>query len=60
MNSPFKGLVITRRDGPDLGINVGDVVSAIVRDVKKESDQIILILVRARNPEAEQAKRLPA
>ena len=47
MNSPFKGLFISKYgSGPDL--DSGDVVSAIVRSVKRESDKIILILVRPR------------
>jgi len=47
MDSPFKGLIISRHgSGPDL--NVGDVVNAIVRSVKRESDKVILILVRPR------------
>jgi exosome complex component RRP4 len=47
LNSPFKGLIISRRGGgPEF--DVGSVVSAIVRNVKKESDKIIVILVRPR------------
>ncbi len=47
MESPFKGLIISKYgSGPDL--DTGDVVSAVVRSVKRESDKIILILVRPR------------
>lgn len=55
MNSPFKGLILPpprsfgrdRRDDRSEKqevLQVGDIVSAFVRDVKKESDQIIMIL----------------
>lgn len=47
LNSPFKGLIISRHGaGPELF--GGDVISAIVRSVKRENDKIILILVRPR------------
>ncbi|VVB76647.1 Exosome complex component Rrp4 [uncultured archaeon] len=49
LNSPFKGLIITRRDSNGPELEVGDVVESIVRSVKRESDKIILILVRPRN-----------
>jgi exosome complex component RRP4 len=47
MNSPFKGLIISRH-GPGPELYVGDVINAIVRSVKRESDKIMLILVRPR------------
>ena len=47
MNSPFKGLIISRHGaGPEL--YGGDIISAIVRSVKRENDKVILILVRPR------------
>jgi exosome complex component RRP4 len=47
MNSPFKGLIISKfGSGPDL--DNGDIVNAVIRSVKRESDKIILILVRPR------------
>ena len=47
LNSPFKGLIISRH-GPGPELYVGDVISAIVRSVKRESDKVMLILVRPR------------
>ena len=47
MNSPFHGLIISKYGaGPDL--DPGDIVSCVVRSVKRESDKIMLILVRPR------------
>jgi exosome complex component RRP4 len=46
LNSPFKGLIIGRRG--DEGMRIGDVVSASIRDVNREADQIITILWRER------------
>ncbi len=64
MNSPFRGLILPERrpfgrDRGDRGgfrgreerqetLMVGDIVSAFVKDVKRESDQIIMILERQR------------
>lgn len=46
MNSPFRGLIIARRG--DDSMHIGDMVSASIRDVRRESDQIITILWRER------------
>ncbi|MGA3020996.1 MAG: KH domain-containing protein [Candidatus Micrarchaeales archaeon] len=46
LSSPFRGLIIGRRG--ETSMNIGDVVSASIRDVQRESDQIINILWRER------------
>jgi len=47
-NSTFRGLIIGRRGDSESEMNIGEVVSAFVREVKREADQIILILERPR------------
>jgi exosome complex component RRP4 len=46
MSSPFRGLIIARRG--DDSMKIGDIVSASIRDVRREADQIITILWRER------------
>jgi exosome complex component RRP4 len=46
LNSPFRGLIIGRRGESEM--NIGDMMSASIRDVRRESDQIINILWRER------------